>query len=84
MGATPITAPPPILATTVPQQWALAVFRNPVGYDGFTYASRHVTLGKAVVLFDRAKNKIKRYQRTPLNLAPGYARAAKKFSIVGI
>lgn len=68
----------------IPQQWALSIFSNPASYDGFIYASRHATLGKAVVLFDRSKVKILQAEYTPLINTPGYAYAAKKFSIAGI
>ncbi|WP_193333436.1 RES family NAD+ phosphorylase [Duganella sp. FT27W] len=68
----------------VPQQWALAVFNNPARYDGFIYASRHATLGKAVMLFDRAEAKITQSIFTPLIETPGYAKAAKQFAIVGM
>jgi hypothetical protein len=68
----------------IPQQWALAAFNNPAKYDGFIYASRHATLGKAVLLFDRAEEKISHATYTPLSETPGYAMAAKKFSIVAM
>lgn len=68
----------------IPQQWSLAVYRNPAEYDGFIYASRHVTLGKALVLFERAQHKFQQKACTSLILTPGYAATAKKFSIVGI
>lgn len=41
---------------TLPQQWALAVYRNPLQVDGFLYMSRHFTNEKAVVVFDRARS----------------------------
>ncbi|MEF2266051.1 hypothetical protein V3C40_04570 [Janthinobacterium sp. LS2A] len=40
---------------TLPQQWALAVYRNPLRVDGFLYMSRHFTNEKAIVVYDRAK-----------------------------
>ncbi|WP_175444503.1 RES family NAD+ phosphorylase [Janthinobacterium sp. HH104] len=40
---------------TLPQQWALAVYRNPLRVDGFLYMSRHFTNEKATVVYDRAK-----------------------------
>ncbi|MCC7641865.1 MULTISPECIES: RES domain-containing protein [unclassified Janthinobacterium] len=41
---------------TLPQQWALAVYCNPLQVDGFLYMSRHFSNEKAVVVFDRARS----------------------------
>lgn len=68
----------------IPQQWSLAVYRNPAEFDGFIYASRHVTLSKALVLFDRARHKLQSKSSTSLIVTPGYAAIARKFGIVGM
>ncbi|WP_158568031.1 RES family NAD+ phosphorylase [Duganella sp. BJB476] len=68
----------------LPQQWSLAVFNNPAMYDGFIYASRHATLSKAVVLFDRAQSKLHSASHSVLIRTPGYVTVARKFGIVGI
>lgn len=68
---------------TVTQQWSLAVFSNPLDFDGFMYMSRHLNTERAVVLFDRAAAKV---QSKPPPLAlpdtPGFAAAAAAFNIV--
>lgn len=43
----------------VPQQWSLAVHEHPARVDGFIYISRHLNTEQAVVLFERAKSKLK-------------------------
>lgn len=42
----------------VPQQWAKALHDHPEGVDGFIYMSRHVNDREAVVLFERAKERL--------------------------
>lgn len=68
----------------VTQQWSLAVFNNPGDFDGFVYMSRHVNTGMAVILFDRAKPKIRVAAVSSLMGTPGYAAAARKLGIVGL
>lgn len=65
------------------QQWSLAVFRNPLNFDGFVYMSRHLNTERAVVLFDRAATKV-HSKPSPLLLpdTPGFAAAAAAFNIV--
>lgn len=65
------------------QQWALAVFHNPLDYDGILYMSRHLNNKRAVVLFDRAGNKINMRSAVPLISAPGFATAARTLGIQG-
>ena len=65
------------------QLWAHAVFNNPAAYDGFSYMSRHINDGKAVVLFDRAGAKLDGATNTPLLRVPGYAAAARALGIHG-
>ena len=70
-------------AYAVTQQWSLAVFHNPLSFDGFVYMSRHFNTGRAVMLFDRAAVRL---HGVPLPLAltdtPGFAAAASAFHIV--
>lgn len=51
------------LSTTMPynlpQAWSLAVHSHPASVDGFVYMSRHQNDQQAVVLFDRAKAKLR-------------------------
>jgi hypothetical protein len=67
----------------VTQQWSLAVYRNPLNFDGFLYMSRHLNTERAVVLFDRAAAKLQS-KPSPLLLpdTPGFAAAAAAFNIV--
>lgn len=65
------------------QQWAYAVFNNPAAYDGFSYMSRHINNGKAVILFDRAGAKLTGGSCVPLLKAPGLAAAARALGIHG-
>jgi hypothetical protein len=66
----------------LPQRWAKAVFDNPLAVDGFVYVSRHLPSGRALVLFDRAKAKLKHSNAIPLNRAPELVPALKRFGIV--
>lgn len=67
-------------ATT--QQWALAVFRHPLQFDGIRYMSRHMTDGYAVMLFDRAGSKLKaRRKSVRLIDAAGFAELARLLRI---
>lgn len=66
------------------RQWALAVHQNHSHVDGFMYMSRHMNTQKAVVLFDRAKHKIRMLTATELVRANGFAHAAKRLGLVGI
>lgn len=50
--------------------------------DGFIYMSRHLNTEKAVVLFGRAKPKIKARRAVKLIKASGFRTAAKRFHIV--
>lgn len=65
------------------QQWSLAVYRNPLNFDGFVYMSRHLNTERAVILFDRAATKVQS-KPSPLLLpdTPGFAAAAAAFNIV--
>ncbi len=64
------------------QQWALAVFQNPAQADGFLYMSRHLNSDKALILFDRAKPKLRMKSAVALTRAPSFAAAAALFNIV--
>jgi len=48
-----------IVPYDLPQQWSLAVHEHPAAVDGFAYVSRHLNTEQAIVLFDRAKTKLK-------------------------
>jgi len=66
----------------VTQKWGKAVFDNPMKVDGFIYISRHLPNGKAVVLFDRARGKLRLSgPSTPLNEAPELLKAVDSFRI---
>lgn len=67
---------------TLTQQWALGVFQNPAEFDGFIYMSRHINSGQAVVLFDRAKPKIRLQRSTQLPYYAGFAQAARLLGII--
>lgn len=70
-------------AYSVTQQWSLAVFKNPVDFDGFIYMSRHLNTERAVILFDRAASKIQsKPSPTLLPDTPGFATTAATFNIV--
>lgn len=69
---------------SITQQWSLAVHNHPSTFDGFIYMSRHLNTDKAVVLFDRAKLKIRILDASKLFEFKGFASAAKKLGIVGI
>jgi hypothetical protein len=43
----------------IPQQWALAIHQHPQKVDGFLYVSRHHNKEDALVVFSRARKKIK-------------------------
>jgi hypothetical protein len=65
-------------ATT--QQWSLAVFRHHENVDGFLYKSRH-TDTEALVLFDRAKPKLKPNKPVQFRMAPGAADVLIRFKV---
>lgn len=67
----------------ITQQWSLAIYQNPGGYDGFMYMSRHLTDSLAIVLFDRAASKIQMKSVTKIIDYDGIAEAAKRLGIVG-
>ena len=70
---------------SITQQWSLAVFRNPLNFDGFIYMSRHLNTERAAILFDRAAAKIQsKPSPLPLPDMPGFAAAAAAFNIVAI
>lgn len=66
----------------VTQKWAKAAFDNPLQVDGFVYVSRHLPNGKAVLLFDRAKDKLRlSAPSTPLINAAELLNAVHNFRI---
>lgn len=62
------------------QQWALAVFKHNEKVDGFLYKSRH-TDTEALVLFDRAKRKLKPQPPVAFRYAEGAADVLIRFKI---
>lgn len=65
----------------ITQQWSRAVHRNPAGYDGFLYMSRHHNTRRAVALFDRAADKVRLDAYAKLSRADGFRLAVKRFGI---
>lgn len=66
----------------LPQQWALAVHGHPAAVDGFVYMSRHQNDQPAVVLFDRAKAKLKAVPKyTEFQDYPGALRVVRDFCV---
>lgn len=65
----------------ITQAWSHAVFQNPAKFDGFIYMSRHLNTEKAVMLFDRARSKIRMASAQPLLSHPQFAHTAKKLGI---
>jgi len=66
------------------QQWSVAIHDHPHRVDGFLYMSRHINDDCAVVLFDRAKPKLRAARHEPL-LSTTDARAAiEALHVVGI
>ena len=49
----------------LPQRWSVAIYKHPLKVDGILYMSRHMNSGKSVVLFDRAKRKLKSQRYVP-------------------
>lgn len=68
----------------ITQAWALAVFNNHANVDGFIYMSRHLNTGKAVVLFDRAKHRLRPLTPTKLVDEARFADLMKMFNIVAL
>jgi hypothetical protein len=65
---------------TVTQQWSLAVFKHHDKVDGFLYKSRH-TDTEALVLFDRAKPKLKPEKPVAFRQAAGAADVLIRFRV---
>lgn len=67
----------------ITQQWSLAVFNNPLKFDGFVYMSRHLNTERAAILFDRVEGRMHGKPGT-LHLpdTPGFAAAAAAFNII--
>jgi hypothetical protein len=55
----------------LPRQWSAWIHGHPAKVDGFVYMSRHYNTRQAVVLFDRARNKLHARRYTPLRYYPG-------------
>jgi hypothetical protein len=65
----------------LPQRWSQAVHAHPDRVDGFVYMSRHLNTERAIVLFDRAGEKLHLTAATPLIACPGFVSAARELGI---
>ncbi len=66
---------------SLPQQWSRAVHDHGAGVDGFLYISRHVNTEEALVVFERAKKKIKLKEAVKFLDYPGAARVLADFRV---
>jgi len=66
----------------LPQKWARAVHRHPQEVDGILYVSRHLNDRKAVVLFDRAGNRLTSVRYAPLPSVPDILKTTDSLGIV--
>ena len=64
--------------------WAIAIHDHPQNVDGFLYMSRHISSGRAVVLFDRAKGKLKATRYQPLLKHPEAKAALRALHVTPI
>lgn len=60
----------------LPQRWSVAIHKHPQKVDGILYMSRQLNSEKAVVVFDRARRKVRRPQSVPLPMFPEAWRTA--------
>jgi hypothetical protein len=67
----------------LPQAWAAALHTHPAKVDGLLYMSKQVNDEQAVVIFSRAKRKLKSASYTPLPHDPGFDAAIRALSIHG-
>jgi hypothetical protein len=65
----------------LPQRWSQAVHAHPDAVDGIVYMSRHLNTERAIVLFDRAGQRLRMTAATRLPDYPGFARTA---AVLGI
>lgn len=70
-----------VMPNNLTQRWSVAVHKLIGQYDGFMYMSRHMNSDKAIVLFDRAKHKMKTVSYVPLVSYPGALQAAMTFKL---
>lgn len=65
----------------MPQRWSRALHRHPGAIDGLLYMSRHVNDEAAVVVFDRAAQKLGKARYAPLLRERGVDEAISKLHI---
>lgn len=65
----------------IPQQWARVIHNHPQQVDGIQFVSRQLNDQKAVVIFHRAKHKLKKPTYTPLLDAMGALAAITELHI---
>lgn len=66
---------------SVPQAWSQAIQQHKQDVDGFQYVSRHCNTLKAIVLFDRAKPKLKNPRYQPLSEHPEFKSVLQAFNV---
>jgi hypothetical protein len=67
----------------LPQAWAMAFHAHPAKVDGLLYMSKQVNDAQAVVVFSRAKRKLRSASYTPLPNEPGFDAAIRELGIRG-
>ncbi|AKC86304.1 RES family NAD+ phosphorylase [Pseudoxanthomonas suwonensis] len=65
----------------MPQRWSRTVYAHPSNVDGLRYVSRHLNIGFAFALFDRAQVRMRRGTSVPLTEHPQLAAALVQFNI---
>ncbi|MDB5822976.1 MAG: hypothetical protein JWR21_1680 [Herminiimonas sp.] len=63
------------------KKWSAKVYAHPDAVDGLVYMSRQKNDDKAVVLFDRACDKLKMTRATPLHSHPAFGTVATELNI---
>jgi hypothetical protein len=66
----------------IPQAWSQAVHAHSANVDGICYMSKHLNTERAIVLFERARNKLHVTRTTPFPDYPGAARALIDFGVL--
>lgn len=71
-----------IMPYQLPQRWARAVHRHPQHVDGILYMSRHLNDRKALVVFDRARDRF--HQPSSCQALPAVARIVEDIATLHI
>lgn len=66
---------------TYTQQWSRAFHKHPLNLDGFLYMSRHKNNELALVLFDRAANKLRTPTYAQLDTVPNALKVITDFGV---